>query len=123
MNATFAALSNNFMYAATAVFALAMLAPAAAGAFIRERRTGKTAARAEAPALVAVGAPSDMRAEPDAAAPPESDGAVDRAALFGRIGSAVTVVATFLLGCGVLTRGLAAERVPWSNLYEFTTTG
>lgn len=127
MSGTFAVLSNNFMYAATAVFALAMLAHAAEWAYARERRTA--AAR---PAAVPVGAPAVAAVSAGGVAVDEpaidedsgsDESAVDRAALFGRIGVALTVVATFLLGSGVLTRGLAAERVPWSNLYEFTISG
>ncbi|MDO5701327.1 MAG: c-type cytochrome biogenesis protein CcsB [Bowdeniella nasicola] len=35
-------------------------------------------------------------------------------------GMAVTMLATILLGIGVVTRGFAAGHVPWSNMYEFT---
>jgi cytochrome c-type biogenesis protein CcsB len=47
----------------------------------------------------------------------------DRTAMFNRIGVALTILATLLLGAGVLSRGLAAGRVPWGNLYEFAITG
>jgi cytochrome c-type biogenesis protein CcsB len=40
-----------------------------------------------------------------------------------RIAVAVTVLATIAQGLGVLSRGLAAGRVPWGNMYEFCTTG
>jgi cytochrome c-type biogenesis protein CcsB len=43
--------------------------------------------------------------------------------MFHRIGVALTILATVLLGAGVLPRGLAADRVPWGNLYEFAITG
>ncbi|HEY6738723.1 MAG TPA: c-type cytochrome biogenesis protein CcsB, partial [Actinopolymorphaceae bacterium] len=49
--------------------------------------------------------------------------AAERSATFARIGVALTILATLLLAGGVLFRGIAAERVPWSNLYEFATTG
>jgi cytochrome c-type biogenesis protein CcsB len=45
-----------------------------------------------------------------------------RAAMFHRIGVALTVLGTVLLGAGVVSRGVAAERVPWGNLYEFAIT-
>ena len=43
----------------------------------------------------------------------------------GRIGVALTLVATLLLAAGVVTRSFATEpwRVPWGNMYEFTLTG
>lgn len=43
--------------------------------------------------------------------------------VFGRIGLSLTVLSTALLGGGVLARGLAAERVPWGNMYEFSLVG
>ena len=45
-----------------------------------------------------------------------------RVDLAGRIGLAFTVIAfgTHLLG--VITRGLAADRFPWGNMYEFVTS-
>ncbi len=43
--------------------------------------------------------------------------------VWARIGTAMTVLAfLFHLG-GDVTRGLAAGRVPWSNMYEFALTG
>jgi len=43
--------------------------------------------------------------------------------LWARIGTALTVLAfLFHLGADV-TRGIAAERVPWANMYEFALTG
>lgn len=42
----------------------------------------------------------------------------------GRIGVALTAVATLLLAAGVVARAFASEpaRVPWGNMYEFTLT-
>ena len=57
------------------------------------------------------------------------DGAAERRRLridtAGRIGVALTVVATGLLLAGLVTRSLASDpvRVPWGNMYEFTLTG
>lgn len=39
------------------------------------------------------------------------------------IGTSVTVLAALLLGAGVVSRGLAAQRVPWGNMYEFGCAG
>ncbi len=40
-----------------------------------------------------------------------------------RVAVALTVVAAVVQGFAVLFRGLAADRVPWGNMYEFCTTG
>ena len=139
MSATLGTLSDNLVHAATVVMALAMLGHAAAWAFTRERRTADTSGAAgadTASSAVAVGATDAAGAGSQSSAAgsvavltPPPDGPADesspshRPALFNRIGVALTVLATALLGAGVLTRGLAAERVPWGNLYEFAITG
>lgn len=153
MNTLFAGWSDNFVYAATAVIALAFLAHAAEWAFARERRTAAqtqtseqearevalTAARSVATddaATIGSGAARGMAGsgtkdahgtgvgsaagEGTAGAPPAGG---NRGAVYGRIGISLTILATSLLGLGVLFRGLAAGRVPWSNMYEFATTG
>lgn len=54
------------------------------------------------------------------------DGSEDRARervdLFGRLGVALTSVAVVTHVVGVVTRGIAADRLPWGNMYEFVTT-
>lgn len=40
-----------------------------------------------------------------------------------RVGVALTVLAAAIHAAGVVTRGMAAHRVPWGNMYEFCTTG
>lgn len=40
-----------------------------------------------------------------------------------RIGVALTVIGFLLQLGGVVLRGIAAERVPWANMYEFSITG
>ncbi len=42
---------------------------------------------------------------------------------FEKFGFVVLVVATVVLGIGVMLRGIAANRVPWANMYEFSITG
>jgi len=48
---------------------------------------------------------------------------LERSDRFGRIGLALTVLGFSVLAGGVLFRGLAAGRVPWGNMYEFSITG
>ncbi|MDQ7992013.1 MAG: c-type cytochrome biogenesis protein CcsB [Propionicimonas sp.] len=41
---------------------------------------------------------------------------------FGRWGLSVTIVAVVVHVLGVVLRGVAAERAPWGNMYEFVTS-
>lgn len=62
---------------------------------------------------------SDAAPAPVAGTPP----AERRRFVWARIGTSLTVLAfLFHLG-GTVLRGIAAERVPWSNMYEFALTG
>ena len=40
-----------------------------------------------------------------------------------RIATAMMILGTLLLFGGVVSRGISAGRVPWSNMYEFSITG
>lgn len=40
-----------------------------------------------------------------------------------RIALALTLLGTVILAVGVFMRGIAAQRVPWANLYEYSITG
>jgi cytochrome c-type biogenesis protein CcsB len=121
-----ATLSNNMVAAATVVFGLACIA------HLLEWSSGRrveVAAPVAAEAKVPVGAEAPSRAGGDAQ--PDSDRqdpaiAEERSARserFGRIGVGLTVLAAGCLFVGVVSRGFAAERVPWGNMYEFATAG
>ena len=43
----------------------------------------------------------------------------ERSQAAGRIGTSLTALSWGILLAGVIARGLAAERVPWGNMYEF----
>ncbi|PCE13563.1 ABC transporter [Microbacterium sp. SZ1] len=43
--------------------------------------------------------------------------------MWARIGTSLTVLALLFHLGGTLGRGIAAERVPWANMYEFALTG
>ncbi|MGI9083714.1 MAG: c-type cytochrome biogenesis protein CcsB [Aeromicrobium sp.] len=59
---------------------------------------------------------------PAGTAPPSSgEVAEDRSDVAGSIGFSLTVLAWLVLLAGVVARGIAAERVPWGNMYEFGT--
>jgi cytochrome c-type biogenesis protein CcsB len=40
-----------------------------------------------------------------------------------RVGLSLAFIATLVLAAGVILRGIAASRVPWANLYEYSITG
>ena len=122
---TLAQLSDNLVYSAIAVYVLAMLAYAALSA----RRTvlaGNTvAAPADLSAAVGgggsravageVSSPRD-RVEAGSTHAPATGSEGDRLAA---IAAALTILGFGLHLLGVLARGLAAERAPWGNMYEF----
>ncbi|MFL6128811.1 MAG: c-type cytochrome biogenesis protein CcsB [Mycobacteriales bacterium] len=79
-------------------------------------RRGKVAVTAEEPAPVRAGGPTPS---PDAPVPPA--GRSTRAERFGRIAVAATAVGLGLQLASLTTRGLATDRVPWGNMYEFSS--
>ncbi len=91
-----ALLSNNFIYSAMAIFALAFLAHAI-----------EVAWSVKTPELTVKKTKLDF----------------SKTERIGRLGSAFMLIATLLLLAGVLFRGLSANRVPWGNMYEFSITG
>lgn len=117
------------VWTAIAVYALAFIAYA-----VDLARRGAIAVEAKAPQvrereLVATGAGgsesvASVRAQEDAAEAALNARPADRQRLvWARIGTSLTVLAfLFHLG-GDVTRGIAAGRVPWSNMYEFSLTG
>ena len=108
MSATYSSLP---MVLSAVLYLLAMVAHsvewAAARRPVRERE------------LVSVGGSAALDpSHPSAAAA----GSEHRVRLFGRIGIALTVVAALAHIAGVVLRGVAAERLPWGNMYEFVTS-
>ena len=116
---TLAEVSNNLIYSAIAVYALAMLGYAADAA-VRSRVPVVGSARV---AMMA-GAPgaADHPAEPVGGAQSGTTSGL-RSHRIGRVAVALTILAFILHAGGVLTRGLAAGRAPWGNMYEFATAG
>ncbi|MGO4958015.1 c-type cytochrome biogenesis protein CcsB [Luteococcus sp. Sow4_B9] len=51
---------------------------------------------------------------------PEHEKALVRVDMYGRMGLGLTVVAFLAHAMGVVLRGVAAQRAPWGNMYEFT---
>jgi cytochrome c-type biogenesis protein CcsB len=104
---TLAQLSNTLFSTTVALYSLGVVAFCAQLAF------GRRPARTRE--LVGAGAPVPPSAAPDAAAEPA------RGRRWGLIAMALTVLG-LLTHIGILvTRGLATDRLPWGNMYEFAT--
>jgi len=117
---TFTRLSNNAVYSATIVFTLAMIAHVAEWAMARQLTAPPV--KSQQRALVApVGAP--VMEGPPSSPPAAGEDGLERSDRYGRIGFSLTVLGLLVLAVGVVLRGLAADRVPWGNMYEFSITG
>jgi cytochrome c-type biogenesis protein CcsB len=126
---TFAHISNNALYSATFIYLLAMFAHVVEWALARDLPSTALAVR---PALVGAGGVRASSTPPGGATSvgPVSGGtvvvdedAVERSDRFGRIGLSLTVLGMGVHAVGVVSRGIAAQRVPWGSMYEFAITG
>ncbi len=126
--------SSLALVSSVVVYALAMFAHTAEWAAARRLGAAKPAARELVDVSAVERSDGQMRPEPfderekplavaslaaDSEADPTAGGRVER---FGRIGVALTMIGFVLSIFGVLTRGLAAQRAPWGNMFEFTIT-
>ncbi|WP_375002029.1 c-type cytochrome biogenesis protein CcsB [Aeromicrobium sp. CTD01-1L150] len=109
---TLAQVSNYSVASATVVIALAFLAHMAEWGF----------ARKVTPEPVAVGA-GGTTAAPESEESSADEDAVSRPDVLSSVGVSLTGLGTLLLLVGFVTRGLAADRVPWGNMYEFGIGG
>ncbi|MFW3171888.1 c-type cytochrome biogenesis protein CcsB [Geodermatophilus sp. CPCC 206100] len=96
-------LSDTLFSIAVALYSVAVVAFSAQLAFGR---------RPAARELVAAGAPAD-RPAPTPAEP--------TSARWGLVGLAVTALGALVHAAVLVTRGMAADRLPWGNMYEFAT--
>jgi cytochrome c-type biogenesis protein CcsB len=117
VDAHLAHLSNQLMLGAALVYVVAMVAYAAEVAFTRRDAEALDRAPEKAPVLVGAGGPE--AAEDTAEAGDEQD---DRRRVdWGRLAILMNIVAWALHGAEIVTRGMAADRVPWGNMYEFVS--
>jgi cytochrome c-type biogenesis protein CcsB len=107
-----AAVSDQLLVYAILGYALAMLAYAVEYAFGSRGLVSRVALRE----LVSMGGPAgDAPVSPAAAGPTDTR----LVAATGRAAFVLTAVAWLLHLGSLVTRGLAAHRVPWGNMYEF----
>jgi cytochrome c-type biogenesis protein CcsB len=115
-----AELSNQFMVVTVLAYLAAMVCHAAEYSFGARSHIGRAAAR-PARQLIGAGAPvvpDDPVVDP-APVVDEAPATRDHGALLGKI-----AVGTFVFGLlahlgTLVTRGIAADRMPWGNMYEF----
>jgi cytochrome c-type biogenesis protein CcsB len=120
-----AALSDAMLVVAVLGYLAAMIGHAAEYAF------GPRGAVARVAATVPSGAPTRvprLSAEPAEGRPPREAAptgarARTRGELTGRIALAALLLAAVAHAAAVTTRGIAAGRVPWGDMYEFLLTG
>ncbi|MER7439939.1 c-type cytochrome biogenesis protein CcsB [Micromonospora avicenniae] len=121
------ALSDQLVTFAILAYLVAMISHAVEFALGNVRARVRVAAARPVRELVGagVGAPGDTVAAPIDPAPPVTvaDGrSAGRARLAGRIAVVATAVAALLHLAALVTRGVAADRMPWGNMYEFVLT-
>ena len=123
------AVSVLLVWTAVAVYALAFIAYAidlARRSDLALKVKDAAPAAVAAPALVGAGGQTigQIRAaEADAELALNARPADRPRLLWARIGTALTWVGFLLHLAATVLRGVAAERVPWSNMYEFAMTG
>jgi cytochrome c-type biogenesis protein CcsB len=120
-------LSDQLLSVAILAYVTAMLLYTAEYAFGTRGAVARTAARIPRERqLVTVGGgldtPVDAPVSPALGSGSTPAVSAGRAAVFGRIALVVNVLATLAHGSVMVTRGLAAGRVPWGNMYEFVIT-
>ena len=120
VNMAFAELSRDLVYAAMAVYTIAMFTFAVSFAATKGRDLVPAAAGGSAGAAgdgsVAVATKTDV----DLGGP--GDGALPPGRRSANIAMAITWLGTILLAGALLFRGLSVMRAPWGNMYEFSIT-
>jgi cytochrome c-type biogenesis protein CcsB len=109
IDSSLAALSDNLFTVSVVLYSLAVVAFCAELAFGRSR--------AETRELVAAGGGE----APDRTSGDELPAEPQRARRLGVVAMALTVVGGVVHAAVLVTRGLAADRLPWGNMYEFAT--
>jgi cytochrome c-type biogenesis protein CcsB len=105
-------LGDGLLFAAVVVYALAMLGFAGEQAS-RQARRAVTAVRAESKVLLGAGGPP--------VTVPAETVTVETASRAGRFALALTACGWAVHLVSLVLRGFAAHRVPWGNMYEFSS--
>ena len=125
MTETLAAYSLVAVYSAIAVYVLAFVV------YVLDLAKRSASAQAAVPATAATGSAASATAE-SMPYRPGATGVLERAAAapaasgasrYQRTAFALTIIAWVLHVAAIVMRGIAAERVPWANMYEFALVG
>jgi cytochrome c-type biogenesis protein CcsB len=119
---TYSQLSNHLIMSATIVYFLALLVHLYEWAQARKVVNPAETTRLDVVQRVTVAAPGASSAG-DSHLVSNDSAREESLARFARIGLSLTVLAGLLHFGGVVSRGVAAGRVPWGNMYEFAITG
>ncbi|MGJ3229605.1 c-type cytochrome biogenesis protein CcsB [Micromonospora aurantiaca (nom. illeg.)] len=117
------ALSDQLVAFAILAYLIAMISHAVEFALGNARKVPAAAPARELVGAGVGGAGGTIDEPAVAATPPRPDRTGARAVLAGRIAAWLTVLAAAVHLGAVVTRGLAADRMPWGNMYEFVLTG
>jgi len=125
-NAALAGLSDDLFFVTVLLYALAMLAFAGEQAARRSKQViaataGVPLARQAAAARTRVMAGGPSLLPPPPVTPVTPVAAAPRPSRAGQAGMLLAVVGAVLHTGSLVTRGLAADRVPWGNMYEFSS--
>jgi cytochrome c-type biogenesis protein CcsB len=113
--AQWAVASERAVLGASVVYAIALVA------FLSEWALGRQVAREPSVRVSSIGVGV---ADPDVLSPAtDTEPAGRRLEIAGRLGVSLTTVAALLHLAALVTRGVAAQRVPWGNMYEFALAG
>ncbi|WP_433373124.1 c-type cytochrome biogenesis protein CcsB [Actinoplanes sp. CA-142083] len=113
-----AELSNQLMAVTVLAYLAAMVLYAAEYAFGSKSRIGRAAVR-PAKQLVGAGAPVEDDVVPDDDDVVEAPRPDRKAEIIGRVAVGLNVLALLLHLGTLVTRGIAADRMPWGNMYEY----
>ncbi|TNH23832.1 c-type cytochrome biogenesis protein CcsB [Micromonospora orduensis] len=116
------ALSDNLVTFAILTYLIAMISHAVEYALGNARTRVAVASPARELVGAGVGGGGGVIPAPPAPVPPTVDGAARRARIAGLVAVGATAVAAVLHLAALVTRGLAADRMPWGNMYEFVLT-
>jgi cytochrome c-type biogenesis protein CcsB len=118
-------LSNTLYAFAIVAYAVAMISLGGEYAFGRRGRVARTSSVAapQAKVLVGAGGPDVTTTESTPGsgidAPPTDN--VNLPERFGRVGVALLILGVLVHASAISIRGAAVDRVPWGNMYEFTS--
>ncbi|MFG2047685.1 c-type cytochrome biogenesis protein CcsB [Micromonospora sp. NPDC048935] len=116
------ALSDNLVTFAILTYLIAMISHAVEYALGNARTRVAVASPARELVGAGVGGGGVVTPKSPAPVPPSADASTRRPRIAGLVAVGATALAAVLHLAALVTRGLAADRMPWGNMYEFVLT-